>query len=58
VARNLAEVVAGAREHVLEGSDWTAERFDAALEEYGEWSRRGDAVIWYALPCAVGRRGS
>ena len=56
VARNLAEVVGGARATVLEGSDWTGERFDRTLEAFREWTLRPDAAIWYALPCAVARR--
>jgi len=56
LARNLAEVIEGSREHVLAGSGWTADRFDAALEAYRAWTRRPGATIWYGLPCAVGRR--
>jgi len=56
LVRNLAEVVAGARGAVVASTRWTAAEFDAALDQFRRWGERPDAVIWYALPMAVGLR--
>lgn len=54
VALNLAEVVDGARATVLEATSWTEESFQRTIDRYMTWSRRPDAAVWYALPCAIG----
>jgi len=56
LASNLARVVGTARDALVAEGAWDGARFDAALAAYGRWSERPDATIWYALPCAVGRR--
>ena len=56
LAENLAGVVATAREAMVASTPWTPEAFDGAMEAFLEWSRRPDAVIWYALPAVVAVR--
>lgn len=56
VVRNLAEVVDTGRAALLERTDWTAARMDEALAAFERWALRKDAVVWYALPMAIGRR--
>lgn len=56
LADNLARVVATGRDQLLAHTDWTAERVDQAIDAFTTWSKRPDATIWYALPCAIARR--
>jgi len=56
VVKNLAEVVDTGRAALLERTDWTAARIDDAQAAFRAWAERADAVVWYALPMAIGRR--
>ena len=56
VVENLAEVVGGARQVVVERTDWTAASFDEALASFRSWARRPNAALWYALPFALAER--
>lgn len=56
VALNLAGVVESARSALIAATSWTEETFREAIDRYMTWSRRPDAAIWYALPCAIGER--
>ncbi len=56
VAVNLADVVGSARKTVVEGTDWTEESFQEAIDRYMAWTQLPDASIWYSLPCAIGSR--
>ncbi len=51
---NLIEVIRTGRDAVVALHLLSAEAFDAALGEIGRWSRRPDAVLWYAVSLAEG----
>jgi SAM-dependent methyltransferase len=54
VARNLRDVIAGARDAVLRGGAVDAARFDAAIAAITRWAERPDATVWYPLCWAEG----
>lgn len=55
LVENLAQVLEGVRAPLVEAG-WTGERFDAALAAFRAWGARGDAALWYPLPCAIAQR--
>ena len=52
---NLAGVVAGAREQILEGRFFAKDRFDTTMGELRTWRSRPDATLWYAVSWAEGK---
>ncbi|MCB9844789.1 MAG: methyltransferase domain-containing protein [Phycisphaeraceae bacterium] len=58
IVENLRGVIAGARETMLEHQLIDAPTLDAGLEAIGEWGRRPDGALWYAIPWAEGVRGA
>lgn len=53
---NLAGVVGGAREAIVEGGLLPARTFDQAVAALGPWKRRPDAALWFAIAWAEGIR--
>ena len=53
---NLAGVVGGAREAIVEGGLLPARTFDEAVAALGPWKRRPDAAFWFAMAWAEGIR--
>jgi len=51
---NFLGILEGARQAMVEATDWEDESIDAALQAFQEWSRRDDAVLWYATCWAEG----
>ncbi len=53
---NLARVLEGVRQPILDLGDVDAEFFDRGMEEIRRWGQRPDAAMWYAISWAEGRR--
>jgi serine phosphatase RsbU (regulator of sigma subunit)/ubiquinone/menaquinone biosynthesis C-methylase UbiE len=53
---NFVGILEGARQTIVEETDWTASRIEEALRTFGEWSQLDDAVLWYATCWAEGQR--
>ncbi|HEX3146883.1 MAG TPA: methyltransferase domain-containing protein [Gemmataceae bacterium] len=53
---NLARILEGVRERILELGDMDAAGFEAILKSLREWASRPDAALWYATSWAEGRR--
>lgn len=53
---NLVGVINGARGTVVEAGLLEAQRFDAAITAFRNWSRNEAATIWYAVSWVEGRR--
>ena len=51
---NFSGILQGAREAMVEATGWTDESISEALDAFREWSRRDDAVLWYATCWAEG----
>lgn len=54
VARNLRDVIAGARDAVLRGGAVDEAGFDEAVAAVTRWAERPDATVWYPLCWAEG----
>jgi SAM-dependent methyltransferase len=55
LAANMAGVVRTARETIVSGL-FEARAFDEAMAEYGRWSQRPDAALWFSVAWAEGVR--
>jgi len=53
---NLRGVVAGAAEAIVASGTFAGDAVRAGLEELERWQALPDAVLWYAIPLALGRR--
>lgn len=53
---NLARVIEGAREAILETHAVEIGAFEDAMAALREWGRRPDAAIWFSMPLAEGVR--
>src|SRR5262249_53629159 len=53
---NLAGILRGVRQFLLDEALTDAGSFDQALESFARWGERPDAAIWYAVSWAEGRR--
>ncbi|OLD62202.1 MAG: hypothetical protein AUI33_13715 [Ignavibacteria bacterium 13_1_40CM_2_61_4] len=53
---NLAGLLEGARESILQGGDLDGARFDAAIGAVRAWGGRPDAAFWFARCWAEGVR--
>jgi SAM-dependent methyltransferase len=53
---NLAGVVGGARQAIVEGGLLPARTFDQAVAALEPWKRRPDAALWFAIAWAEGIR--
>lgn len=51
---NFAGILEGAREAMIEATRWDDSSIDEALTAFRRWSRRDDAVLWYATCWAEG----
>jgi SAM-dependent methyltransferase len=56
VVANMAGVVEGARQGLLEAGLLTAAELEAGLDAVRAWGEREDAALWYGLCWAEGRR--
>lgn len=56
LASNMAGVVRTARETMISMRLVEADAFDRAMDEYGRWSQRPDAALWFAVAWAEGTR--
>ncbi len=53
---NFAGILEGARAAMVEATGWQDEQVEEAIVAFREWSRREDAVLWYATCWAEGVR--
>jgi SAM-dependent methyltransferase len=53
---NLARILEGVRQPILDVGEVDAAAFDAALTALRTWGHRPDAALWYAVSWAEGRR--
>lgn len=51
---NFVGILEGARESMVEATDWDDTTISESLEAFREWSQRDDAVLWYATCWAEG----
>lgn len=54
LVRNLADILRGARSHVLATGGVSEECFEGALASLASFERRGDAAFWYGIRWAEG----
>jgi len=53
---NMAGVVLSAKETIIGMSLFDRDAFDNVMQQYGIWSRRPDAALWFAVAWAEGAR--
>lgn len=51
---NFVGILESARQSIIEATDWSQSRFDAAISTFHQWSEHEDAVLWYATCWAEG----
>ena len=51
---NFVGILEGARQAIVEATDWSESQIDKAIGAFGEWSELEDAVLWYATCWAEG----